>query len=326
MPRGAVFDTFFNEALIHQLETLGTVCWNEKGRQYTHAELCRQIEAADICVTGWGTPALDAEVMRHAKRLRLLAHTGGSVSAYASAAVYEKGVCVVSGNRVFAQSVAEGVIAYALAALRRLPYYSARLAGGDWPGSFTNRGLLGRSVGIVGYGMIAQYLVGMLAPFGCPVQVYSRHITAQELDAGQMTHASLTEIFAGCEIVSLHSGMTADNYHMITEPLLRSMRPGALLINTARGALVDEAALCRVLADRPDLTAVLDVYEAEPLPPDHPLTKLPNTLLMPHMGGPTIDRRPAVTQSLLADIQNFLAGQPLSCAISESRAAKMSAY
>lgn len=326
MPKNAVFQTFFNEERIRQLEQIGCVRWNETGRQFTHEELCEAIRDADVCVTGWGTPQLDGEVMRHAGRLRLLAHTGGSVNGYVSDAVYAQGVRVVSGNRVFAESVAESVIAYALASLRRIPYYAAGLAAGHWPDSFENRGLLDRSVGIVGYGMIARYVVEMLRPFHCPVKVFSRHISQDELRRTGMTQADLPEIFASCDIVSIHSGMTRENYHLITEPLLRGMKPGALLINTARGAVIDEPALCRVLAERPDLFAALDVYETEPLPAGHPLEKLPNTLLMPHQGGPTIDRRLAVTRSIVDDIRRFLAGEEMSCEISQSYAAKMSAY
>ena len=113
---------------------------------------------------------------------------------------------------------------------------------------------------------------------------------------------------------------------MIGREALARMRPGVRVINTARGAVIDEPALCRVLAERPDLFAALDVYETEPLPAGHPLEKLPNTLLMPHQGGPTIDRRLAVTRSIVDDIRRFLAGEEMSCEISQSYAAKMSAY
>ena len=78
MPKNTVFQTFFNEERIRQLEQIGCVRWNETGRQFTHEELCEAIRDADVCVTGWGTPQLDGEVMRCAGRLRLLAHTGGS--------------------------------------------------------------------------------------------------------------------------------------------------------------------------------------------------------------------------------------------------------
>lgn len=326
MPQHAVFKTFFDEQAMRRLETIGEVQWNTLGRQYTRAELAEALRETEVCVTGWGTEVLDETVLEDAEKLRLIAHTGGSVKPYVTDAVYEKGIRVVSGNEVFAESVAESVVAYALASLRQIPFHSANLAAGVWPQSFSNRGLLDRSVGIVGYGMIARYVVGMLAPFHCPIQVFSRHIRQEELDKYHMQKADLEELFAQCDIVSIHSGMTPENYHLVTEPLLRSMKPGALLINTARGAVIDEAALCRVLADRPDLSAALDVYETEPLPAGHALQTLPNVLLMPHMGGPTVDRRLAVTRSVTQDIQRFLAGEAMSCEISRSYAVKMSAY
>ena len=240
------------------------------------------------------------------------------------AAVRGMDICVTGWGTP--ESVAESVVAYALASLRQIPYHSVNLAGGIWPESFANRGLLDRSVGIVGYGMIARYVVGMLAPFHCPIKVFSRHIGQDELDRCHMEKAELEELFATCDIISIHSDMTPENHHLVTRELLQSMKPGALLVNTARGAVIDEPALCEVLAARPDLSAALDVYETEPLPAGHPLEKLPNVLLMPHMGGPTVDRRLAVTRSVTQDIRRFLAGQPMSCEISRSYAAKMSAY
>ena len=304
MPQHAVFRTFFDADAMAALEHIGTVHWNTLGRQYTQDELGAAVRGMDICVTGWGTPVFDEAVLAQADRLRLIAHTGGSVKPYVTDAVYGRGIRVVSGNEVFAESVAESVVAYALASLRQIPYHSVNLAGGIWPESFANRGLLDRSVGIVGYGMIGQ----------------------DELDRCHMEKAELEELFATCDIISIHSGMTPENHHLVTRELLQSMKPGALLVNTARGAVIDEPALCEVLAARPDLSAALDVYETEPLPAGHPLEKLPNVLLMPHMGGPTVDRRLAVTRSVTRDIRRFLAGQPMSCEISRSYAAKMSAY
>ena len=285
MPQHAVFRTFFDADAMAALEHIGTVHWNTLGRQYTQDELGAAVRGMDICVTGWGTPVFDEAVLAQADRLRLIAHTGGSVKPYVTDAVYGRGIRVVSGNEVFAESVAESVVAYALASLRQIPYHSVNLAGGIWPESFANRGLLDRSVGIVGYGMIARYVVGMLAPFHCPIKVFSRHIGQDELDRCHMEKAELEELFATC-------GMTPENHHLVTRELLQSMKPGALLVNTARGAVIDEPALCEVLAARPDLSAALDVYETEPLPAGHPLEKLPNA---PHgrpHGGPPSGRHP----------------------------------
>lgn len=147
---------FFGRERILELEALGTVEWNEGCEQFSQEELCERIAGKDICVTGWGSPLFDEKVLAHADRLKLIAHTGGSVKPIVTDAVYERGIRVVSGNRVFAESVAEGVIAYALAALRDIPYYSAQVKAGFWRPKFENRGLLDRSVGIVGYGMTAE--------------------------------------------------------------------------------------------------------------------------------------------------------------------------
>ena len=227
MPQHAVFRTFFDADAMAALEHIGTVHWNTLGRQYTQDELGAAVRGMDICVTGWGTPVFDEAVLAQADRLRLIAHTGGSVKPYVTDAVYGRGIRVVSGNEVFAESVAESVVAYALASLRQIPYHSVNLAGGIWPESFANRGLLDRSVGIVGYGMIARYVVGMLAPFHCPIKVFSRHIGQDELDRCHMEKAELEELFATCDIISIHSGMTPENHHLVTRELLQSMKPAA---------------------------------------------------------------------------------------------------
>lgn len=323
IPRGVVFDTFFDSALIQELESIGNVTWNETGHQFTAEELCRHIKGRQICITGWGTPNFDEKVLEGADKLALIAHTGGSVRPYVTDAAFEKGIRTCSGNKVFAQSVAEGVIAYALAELRQIPRFSADLKKGIWAQNFQNRGLLDRSVGIVGYGMIAGFLAEMLSVFHTPIKVFSNHIQQDELDRFGMKKASLEEIFESCDIVSIHCGMTSANYHLITEPLLCSMKKDAVLINTARGAVIDEAALCRVLGQG-NISAVLDVYEQEPLPADSPLLECKNALLMPHMGGPTIDRRKAVTREVLKDIRRFLQGEELNCEIRFEYAKKMS--
>lgn len=325
IPKGQVFETFFQEENVRALEALGDVEWNESTSQFTKEELRERLGGKDICVTGWGCPVFEEAVLEGADRLKMIAHTGGSVKPYVTDAVYERGIRVVSGNRVFAESVAESVIAYALSSLRDIPYYSRRLKEGFWPQSFQNRGLLERSVGIVGYGMIAGFVVQMLQPFHNTIKVFSRHIGEEELKKQHMQKAELEEIFASCDIISIHSGMTKENYHLITEELLRKMKPGALLINTARGAVIDEEALIRVLKEQ-DIYAVLDVYETEPLPPEHPLMTCDRALLMPHMGGPTIDRRLAVTRAVTADIAHFLGGEALDCEISRAYAAKMSMF
>lgn len=322
IPDGEVRDSFFSEELRERLERLGCVEWNANTEQYGEEELAEKLRGVDICISGWGNTPFHEKTLKYADKLKLIAHIGGSVRPMVGDAAFERGIRVCSGNRVFAESVAEGVLTYMLCSLRKIGEYGARMAAGEWPSLIGTRGLLGRSVGLVGYGMIAEYLVKFLKPFGCRIMVSSRHISAEELAEAGIEAAATEEIFRTCDIVSLHSSLTARTKHSIGADLLNSMKDGALLVNTARGALIDEEALVSVLQERP-VWAALDVFETEPLPMDSPLRECERVLLMPHAAGPTADRRYVVTSHVLDDIGRFLNGEPLDCEIDFARAGTM---
>lgn len=322
IPDGEVRDSFFSEELRERLERLGCVEWNANTEQYGEEELAEKLRGVDICISGWGNTPFHEKTLKYTDKLKLIAHIGGSVRPMVGDAAFERGIRVCSGNRVFAESVAEGVLTYMLCSLRKIGEYEARMAAGEWPSLIGTRGLLGRSVGLVGYGMIAEYLVKFLKPFGCRIMVSSRHISAEELAEAGIEEAAAEEIFRTCDIVSLHSSLTARTKHSIGADLLNSMKDGALLVNTARGALIDEEALVSVLQERP-VWAALDVFETEPLPMDSPLRECERVLLMPHAAGPTADRRYVVTSHVLDDIGRFLNGEPLDCEIDFARAGTM---
>ena len=322
IPAGEMRDSFFSEELRARLERLGCVEWNANAEQYGEEELAEKLRGVDICISGWGNTPFYEKTLKYADKLKLIAHIGGSVRPMVGDAAFERGIRVCSGNRVFAESVAEGVLTYMLCSLRKIGEYEARMAAGEWPSLIGTRGLLGRSVGLVGYGMIAEYLVKFLKPFGCRILVSSRHISEEELAAAGIEAASAEEIFRTCDIVSLHNSLTMRTKHSIGAELLNSMKDGALLVNTARGALIDEEALVSVLKER-SVWAALDVYETEPLPMDSPLRDCERVLLMPHAAGPTADRRYAVTSYVLDDMERFLNGENLDCEIDFARAGTM---
>jgi len=322
IPQGKIRDSFFNSELAERLETLGEAAWNQKSTMLTEDEFAEKLKGIDICITGWGNTPLNENTLKYADSLKLIAHDGGTIRPMISDYAFEKGIRVCCGNRVFARSVAEGVVAYILAALRRIPAYYNQVQQGEWPSLAGTRGLLDRSVGLVGYGMISQYVAQMLKAFGCSVKVSSRYITEEELKREGLQLATTEEIFESCDIVSLHQGLTRETKGSIDEALLRKLKNGAVLVNTARGEIVDEQALIKVLKEG-KITAVLDVFVEEPLPMNSPLRELDNVFLMPHAAGPTEDQRVAVTKHLLDDIECFLAGTPLFCEIDASRASKM---
>lgn len=308
IPRGTVFPTFFTPENIALAESLGEVTWNETDRQLTAEEVAARIGDCDTYITGWGSPRLDRTILDAAPNLRLLTHLCGTVVPFVSDEMWDRGIRVLSGNRFFAESVAEGTLAYMLAALRDIPAYSHRLHEERiWKRSNDfNQGLAGKRIGIISYGAIARHLVRILSVFRVKLYVYDiTPLPAEDVARYHLTQASLEEIFSTCDIISVHTPLFEATHHLIGRSLLSRIREGALFLNTSRGAVIDQKALEEELADG-RFRAVLDVYEQEPPPQNCPLYELPNVLMMPHMGGPTIDLRAFIAETLLRESYDYL--------------------
>ena len=325
MPVGEVRESFLPLQVRERLESVAEVEYNAMERNFTPEELKERLRGKDIALTGWGTGLFDETVLEGNDTLRLIAHTGGSVTPVMSDEAYERGIRVISGNEMYAESVAESVIAYALASLRRIPEFIDRTRSGDWyhAGEMWE-GLLDQTVGIIGFGMTSRHLFRMGKAFRLKFKVLEKpYLTSEVQQEYGFTTASLEEIVRTCKIVSLHCGMTKSYYHLVNRRLLEMMPDGALLINTARGPVIDEQALVAELK-RGRIKAVLDVYEQEPLPTDSELRSLPNVYSIPHMGGPTFDRRWMIAMALIDDIERLERGEALHMEITREYASHMS--
>lgn len=319
-------ETFMTPENQEKLASLGEVTWIEsKGPKITPEELRDALEDMDVCVCTWGIPKFEGVVLEKANKLKLIAYTAGSVHNIVSDEMYEKGIRIVCGNEGFAESVAEGTMAYMMANLRRLKDYDLCNKNIVWrPDPWYSERLLDKTVGIVGYGSIARHLLRMLKPFHVKVKLYSKHTTEEQAAEMGVQKATLEEIFATCDIVSIHSARSAANYHLVTAEMLNSMREGALLVNTARGDIIDQEALIPLLQSG-KIRASLDVYEGpEPLAMDSPFRSMPsNALCFPHMGGPTEDYRYYCALLTFQDIERMQKGEPLQNEIKPWRAAMM---
>lgn len=310
MPENNTRATFFAGEAAREIERMGEVWWNPGTAALTGAALADALAGADIAVTGWGCARMDEDALARADRLRLLVHTGGSVAPFVSEALYARGVRVLSGNEMYAESVAEGTLAYMLTGLRRIPAYAQRMREGGWSREADEtEALLGRTVGLVGLGAIARKLVPMLRPLRVDILAYDPFV-GDELFAslGIERVDDLGELFSRSRVLSVHLPRTKDTWRIIDRALLERLPPGALLINTARGAVIDEEALTDAI-EAGRIRAVLDVFDQEPLPADSRLRRLDGAVLMPHMAGPTRDLRPLITRALLEDARRFLAGE-----------------
>ena len=325
IPDGAVKDTFLPPYVREELEKSFSVKYNETGENLDFDGLTTALCDADAVITGWGSPMLDEAVLEKAKKLKLIVHTGGTVGNLVDSSAYDRGICVLSGNRLYAESVAEGTLAYMLTALRRIPDYVNNVREGGWRTEADIwEGLLDRTVGIVGLGTISIMLIELLQSFRVKIKVYS-HYQADPgfLEKNNCESASLEEIFSTCDIVSVHSALNAENRGLIRREHFEMLKDGCLFLNTSRGDVIDEDALIDEFK-KGRFRAVLDVFHKEPVAADSPLRTLENVYCIPHMAGPTIDRRPIITMRLIEQMRKFFGGdRKLELEITREIAARM---
>lgn len=282
------------------------------------AALARALADADavLCTV---TDRITADVVRAAApagarpRARLLANFGVGVNHIDLDAARAASIAVTNTPGVLTEDTADVAIALLLMAARRLGEGERELRAGRWAGwrptHLLGTSLAGRTLGIVGFGRIGR-AVARRAHFGFGMRV-AYHTRTPVDDAPWATPAaSLDALLAECDAVSLHCPATPATRHLIDARALARMRAGAILVNTARGDVVDEAALATALADGPLAAAGLDVYEHEPRVSPALLAR-ENVVLLPHLGSATVETRRAMGERALANVDAFFAGEPL---------------
>lgn len=302
---------FFHPDQWLRLQQVATVTTIDAVDDLRSPEAARALADADVLVTGWGTGPVDDAVLAAAPLLRGIVHTGGSVRSIVGPEVFARGIVVSSQTEENAQPVAEYTVAMIMLAAKDV-FRSARLYRDerdfiDREERFPEAGLYKRKVGIVGLSRISRKAIELLRPYETDLYVYSRHLDDEEASRLGVTPAGLDEIFAGCEVISLHSASLPETRHMVDADLLRLIRPGATFINTARGALVDQDALIRELGDG-RFDAILDVADPDVTAADSPLWHLPNVTLTPHFAGAVGHELWRLGGSAVQDVADILGG------------------
>jgi phosphoglycerate dehydrogenase-like enzyme len=248
--------------------------------------------------------------LRRGDRLRLVHKLGAGVNTIDVATATECGVAVANMPGANAPSVAEGTVLLMLAALRRLPELDREVrVGRGWPADpelgETVRDIGGCTVGLVGYGNIAKRVSRIVEAMGATV------LHTSTGDDGRPGWRPLAELLAASDIVSLHLPLTAQTHHLLDRDALARMKPAAVLVNTSRGAVVDEDALVDALRTGRLAAAGLDVFEAEPVAPDNRLLGLDNVVLTPHVTWYTADTMRRYLAEAVANCRRLRDGQPL---------------
>ena len=314
LPGGTVLNQIVSPRAVEVLEGLGEVEWNRTGRNLTREEVLERIPGCAAVLTTWEAPIFDEELLDTAPDLRIIGHAAGSIKSFIPGAVFERGIAVTHGAIVLADSVAEWTLTMMLMALRKVHAVDRAMQSGDpWPDykSWAPRELFRKRVGIIGASMAGRKVIELLGPFMADVVIYDPYLTdrqAAELGARKL---DLGELMSTSDVVSNHAPTTDETDGMVAAGHFRSMKDGAVFVNTARAASVDYDALLKELRTG-RIAAALDVFPLpEPLAEDSPLRTLPNVILSPHVAGFSVESRLRLGETIAEEFVRFFAGQPL---------------
>ncbi|MET9760465.1 phosphoglycerate dehydrogenase [Streptomyces sp. NPDC006372] len=270
------------------------------------AELFAHAAEADALIVGMD--AVTAEVLDAAPRLKVIAKHGVGVDTIDVAAAHARGIPVVCAPGSNSRAVAEYSFGLLLSAARSLTASHTAVTAGGWPKVFGPE-LHGKTLGIVGFGRIGRLLAGYAHAFGMRVLAHDPYVPDDDVRAHGAEPAGLDDLLARADAVSLHSPPDPSGTPLLDSARLEAMRPGAILVNAARGGLVDESALARLLRSGHLRAAALDAFSTEPLPADHPLRGAPRTLLTSHMAACTPEANQAMGVMVAEDVVRALAGR-----------------
>ena len=283
-----------------------------------------QLRAVECIFSGWGAPVLDDHFLAAAPKLQAVFYGAGSIRGVVTDAFWNRGIVITSAYAANAIPVVEYTLAIILLSLKHFWRHAAAAKNRD----FTSRsipapGAYRSTVGVVSLGMIGRQVCDRLRGHDVQVLAYDPFATPAQAAALNAELCPLEELFRRADVVTVHTPWLKETEGLITGAHVVAMKPGATLINTARGAVMREAELIAVLQRRPDLQAVLDVTHPEPPAPESPLYALPNVVLTPHIAGSMDNECHRLGNYMVEELRRYLAGQPLRWQITQALAAKL---
>lgn len=294
----------------------------EAGSWRSQRDLLRE---AEYVFSGWGIARFDEELLASMPKLQGVFYAAGSVRHFTTEAFWRRDIVLCSAYAANALPVAEYTLGSILLGLRHFfPQAVAAKRGEGWgdhtrplPGSFR------ATVGLVSFGMIARRVAELLRSFDVRVLVYCPFLAAGSAVEAGVERVSLEELFSECDVVSVHTPLLPETRGLVDGALVAKLRPGATLINTARGPVLDQPSVVEVLRARRDVTAVLDVTDPEPPVEGDPLLQLPNVLVTSHIAGSHGRDCQRLGAYMVDEFERHLLGLPLRWRITREQAASL---
>lgn len=257
-----------------------------------------------------------AQLMAQAPRLRVIARAGIGTDNIDLPEATRRGIPVLTAPGANSNSAAEHAVALLLSLCRKIPAAAQSMAEGKWDRkSFEGTELRGKTLGILGLGRIGSMVAHLAKAFGMTVIAYDPFVSVSHATALGVELLALEHVLPRADILTLHLALTDDTRHILNAARIGALRKGAMIVNAARGALIDDAALVAALEAGHLAAAALDVFESEPLPPDSPLRKAPNVILTPHLGASTREAQSRVALETAESVRDALLKDDLRAAV-----------
>jgi D-3-phosphoglycerate dehydrogenase len=308
------FVMFITEPIEHPsldiLRAIGEVRLGDPGKRYTEESLMESLRECDaVLITS--RDRITRAVIEASPRLKVISKYGARPEKVDLEAAAERGITVLCTPTSNPESVAEHAILLILALQRNLFDVTASLRAGQWRNSITmGTELAGKTVGLVGIGNVGAAVARKLSGFGVSLLAFDPWVSASKAAAMSVQMVDLETLLRSSDVVSLHAMVTPESHHMMGEAQFRMMKPTALLINTARGPLVDEAALVAALQEHRIRGAGIDVYEEEPVPSTNPLLQMDSVVATPHISAHTHEAMERELTWAAEDVRRVLLGEP----------------
>ncbi len=276
----------------------------------TEDELLAELDGAEGLIVDAGVP-VTREVLERAEALEVVGRAGIGVDNVDLEAAREEGITVVNHPTYSLDEVATHALSLLLASLRRLPVYDRSTRSGEWEwsaGAPIPR-LQGSTIGLLGFGKIPKRLATMIGGFGCEVLAADPHLADDEIKLHNVEPVEFDDLLSRADLLSIHTPLTEETEGMLGEDEFERLSDEAVVVNTARGPVIDTDALVAALETDEIGFAGLDVTEPEPLPDDHALYDLENAVVTPHVGWYSEDSRAQLSREIAADVGRVLAGE-----------------
>lgn len=300
------WNVFFNDERLSRLNSIGAFSLEFSDSHPDPKTLIERIGEAKGIISGWG---VNNEVLGALPNIEVISFIGlGVASFFDLAEAARRGVTVTHGLSA-APTVAEHTMALMLAASRKIALRDREIRNGIW-NDLPIFDLKGKTLGLIGFGRIAQSVTPLAQAFGMNVVAWTRNPNVELASIHGIEHVSLDVLLESSDVISLHLHLSKDTEGFLSSDLLRSTKPGVVIVNTARGQLLDEAALIELLKSGHVGALASDVFNEEPLSQDHPIVKLDNVVMTPHNAYNTPEATVAMCDIAIGNLEAYFAGNP----------------